>query len=124
MPDIMIVEDDTAVLDLLGEVATELGYSAVTSHDGEDALSILQRDRYRLLIVDMMMYPLNGTEVARRAREWQSDIAVIMISGYLKETIDLSQVVADSQFLEKPFSLTALAALIRQMIGNPQPMMV
>lgn len=65
MTDVLIVDDERAVLDVLTDVLTDEGYSIVTAPDGQAALELLDRGIRPLLVVtDLMMPRLSG----RRAR--------------------------------------------------------
>ena len=66
----LVVEDETAVRDLVVDVLEELGYRAIQAADGPSGLKLLQSDmRVDLLVTDIGLPGLNGRQLADQARE-------------------------------------------------------
>src|ERR1051325_8192309 len=107
---ILIVDDDAGVRELF---ATYLGaaYSCETAGDAQEALEILARERFALVLTDIQMPGLGGTELLRRIIERYPGTAVIMISGVdrTQRVIDAMRVGA-SDYLLKP---TRIASMTR-----------
>src|SRR6476660_9803215 len=69
MPTVLIVEDNLALADAVAEVLSSIGYCTLIAHDGEAALSEVERCLPEVVIVDLELPAIDGLEVARRLRE-------------------------------------------------------
>ena len=69
MPTVLIVEDNRALADAVAEVLRSIGYGTLIAHDGEAALSEVERSEPDVAIVDLELPAIDGLEVARRLRE-------------------------------------------------------
>lgn len=115
---ILIVDDEEPVR---GLYATYLGetYSCETAADAQEALEILARERFALVLTDMQMPGLGGTELLRRIVERYPDTAVIMISGIdrTQRVIDAMRVGA-SDYLLKPCDLDVLSVCVERALEH------
>ena len=115
---ILIVDDDAAVR---GVYATYLGetYSCETAGDAQEALEILARERFALVLTDIQMPGLGGTELLRRIIERYPGTAVIMISGVdrTQRVIDAMRVGA-SDYLLKPCDLDVLSVCVERALEH------
>ena len=94
------------------------GYTILEAEHGSDALSICRRhqDSIDLLITDMVMPQMSGGELVRRLTLLRPSIQVLYISGYTEEAIS-DQVKSDRMhFLQKPFTIEALASKVRKIL--------
>lgn len=110
---ILVVDDDPAILRLLCTNLRARGYSVTTAIDGEEALEAVERDFVDLIILDIMMPKLDGVEVCRRIREW-SNVPIIVLSarGDEKSKVRCLELGADD-YLTKPFGIAELMARIK-----------
>lgn len=116
---ILLVEDQTALRLVIGEVLEELGYRVDAFENGPSALTHLQSgERPDLLLSDVgLPGGLNGRQVAERCRERYPDLKVLLMTGY-----DESAAFSDGQPLQgtlvltKPFELEALAERVRELL--------
>ncbi|MEM7217144.1 MAG: ATP-binding protein [Pseudomonadota bacterium] len=107
---VLLVEDDAAVRDVVGSMLKRLGYDALIASDAADALAALQRNAdIAVLMTDVVLPDVRGTELYRLARVIDSSLRVLFISGYDHSTIGRS---ADGHsgaaFLAKPFTAAEL----------------
>jgi two-component system, response regulator, stage 0 sporulation protein F len=86
---ILIVDDESAVREVLSEYFEEQGYAVETAGDGEAALTIVRQDRLDLVLLDVRMPGLDGVETLRRIRKVASSLAVIMVTA--NEDVDLAR---------------------------------
>ena len=86
----MLVEDDEIILSVYSSFLKEQGMEVVTALNGLDALEILRRDEFDLLITDVAMPKMSGIELIRRSREFQPNLPSIIVSGHatLKEAAE------------------------------------
>ncbi|MFO0614422.1 MAG: response regulator [Polyangiaceae bacterium] len=90
-----------------------------TAHDGEIALGKIQRDPYDLLVADVRMPGMSGTELILEARRLQPALPVIIMTAY--RTADVQQFVTSSStsFLEKPFEYDRFVQLVDESMSRP-----
>ncbi|MEW6599603.1 MAG: MASE3 domain-containing protein [Nitrospirota bacterium] len=82
---ILLAEDETAVRESIGKILEDSGYEVIEAVDGRDALEKFKehKDRIKLLILDMVMPRMNGSEVYDAVRQINPDIKAVFTSGYL-----------------------------------------
>ncbi|HWP49872.1 MAG TPA: response regulator [Candidatus Limnocylindrales bacterium] len=78
---ILAVEDEADILEFLKEFLISGGYEVATALSGEQALQLLNGQKFDLLVVDLKMPRVNGLEVIKRARELDPNILGILITG-------------------------------------------
>jgi DNA-binding NtrC family response regulator len=112
-PRLLVVDDDRAILTLVGTVALAEGFDVTTTVDGTDALNQLRHRRADLVLVDLRMPGVSGLDVLRAIRTINRHTRVVLMSGYA--TID-SAVEAVKlgamDYLTKPFDLPRLRQLL------------
>jgi PAS domain S-box-containing protein len=118
---LLLVEDEPTILALARRVLTGLGYEVLTARDGVEALEVAARSQrpIALLITDVVMPNLGGRELAERLTARRPGLRVLYSSGYATDAIDDARVLGDVvSFLEKPYTLDALAARVRQILDE------
>lgn len=112
MPKVLIVDDEDVLLEMIVLLLEDLGYEALTATNGQEALAILYAEPKppALIISDVMMPRMSGTELARvvKTQPRLMDVPIILMSAANQPTMGR---VAD-QFLHKPFSLDDLETLV------------
>jgi two-component system cell cycle sensor histidine kinase/response regulator CckA len=119
---ILLVEDEPAVRDFLGDLLERLGYSVVTAEDGRQALEIAaeRRGQLDLLLSDVVMPRMNGVDLARRLTAEEPGLRVLLISGHAEKPEALMEQRlsgAPVEFLQKPFSALTLAERLRRILN-------
>jgi len=116
MPKILVVEDEPSIIDALEYGLSSEGFDVVSATDGETSLRIFDRDRPDLVLLDLMLPGVSGTEVCRRLRA-ASNVPIIMVTA--KDT-EIDKVVGlelgADDYLTKPFSMRELAARVRAVL--------
>ena len=117
---VLVVEDETAVRDLVVDVLEELGYRAIQAVDGPSGLKILQsKMRIDLLVTDIGLPGLNGRQVADAARQQRPELKVLFMTGYAENaTIANGFLEPGMAMITKPFAIEALATRVRDMIES------
>ncbi len=110
---ILVVDDDPAILKLLCTNLKARGYMVSTAVNGEEALVGVESDIIDLIILDIMMPKMDGVEVCRRVREW-SNVPIIVLSarGDEKDKVKCLELGADD-YLTKPFGIAELMARVK-----------
>ncbi len=122
METILIVEDDLAVQDLVCQFLGHQGYRILRATDSEDALRICKEytDPIHLMLTDVVMPRISGRELATRCSRIRSNLRVLFMSGYTGDAMANHGVLDPGlQFIPKPFSPSALACKIRELLDSP-----
>ena len=85
--DILLIDDDPAVLKVLKKGMEKYGYRATTEKYGLKAIRLVKKnpELFKLVIVDYTMPNISGFEIAKKLRKINSHIKIILISGFLKD---------------------------------------
>jgi DNA-binding response OmpR family regulator len=118
--EILLIDDDADVRDTLHEMLIELGYSVQVAESGAAGLTILERSRPNLVLLDFAMPQLSGAEVAALIRNDRPGLPIIFISGYA-DTHALATAVGSATLLRKPFRRAELAAALRDALQGEKP---
>ena len=112
-PHILICDDDPVIHESLGLYLQAERYSFSSAYDGEQALQLAEKDQPDLIILDLMMPKLTGTEVCREIRR-QSNVPIIMLTAKGEE-IDrvLGLELGADDYIVKPFSPREVIARIK-----------
>lgn len=110
---ILVVEDDLQIQSFIGYTLEEAGYQVLKTSKGEEAVHMAVMDKVDMMLLDMGLPDMDGTEVLRKLREW-SEMPVIIVSArdQDKEKVSALDMGADD-YLTKPFSARELLARIR-----------
>ena len=120
---ILLVEDNEQVREFVAETLRIYGYQVRTAGSGDEALQLTAAEinSIALLIADVQMPGVNGIELARRLREWNPALRVLLMSGAVGQPIPLSSGEPRTGFLQKPFTGPALAAEARRILRTSRP---
>jgi PAS domain S-box-containing protein len=119
---VLLVEDEDAVRDLVREALELIGYRVLTAPGGEQGLDLadVHPGPIHLLITDVVMPRMGGAELARLLSERRPDTRVLFMSGYTDDAVVRHGVLeARVAFLQKPFTLEALARRVRETLDSP-----
>ena len=118
---VLIVEDDDSLRRLSQRTLQQHGYRVLEAENGEDALRVSEAHdgSIDLLITDVVMPKMGGKETAEGLQPLYPQMKVIYMSGYTDNAIARHGVLAPGlNFLEKPFSLEALARKVREVLDQ------
>ena len=115
-PRILLADDEPDILAPVGYALRADGFDVDTASDGEEALAAARGRDYDLLVLDVMMPKLQGTEVCRRLRA-ESIVPIIMLTARDSE-LDrvLGLELGADDYVTKPFSTRELASRIRAVL--------
>ena len=118
---ILVVEDEMSVRKLAAEFLGSNGYRVLEAQDGAEALQVCEEHRapIHLLLTDVVMPGMSGRELAVRLVGARPEMKVIYVSGYTDDAIVQHGVREEGTvFLQKPFSLDALARTVREALDS------
>ena len=120
MQTILICDDNKAVHEGLSGYLKALHYHIYSTYDGESAITVLEREKIDLVILDVMLPGIFGTEVCRQIRK-KSDIPVLMLSAKGDE-IDriIGLEIGADDYVTKPFSPREVAVRVRNMLRRAE----
>ncbi|MDR1258177.1 MAG: response regulator transcription factor [Tannerellaceae bacterium] len=112
---ILIVEDEVNIASFIEQGLRESGHEAMTAPDGEAGWELVQRERFGLLVLDVIMPGMNGLELCRRYRAaygYASPVIMLTALGTTEDIVKGLEAGADD-YLVKPFSFAELEARIQ-----------
>lgn len=114
---ILLVEDEPAVRQLFATALSRAGYTVLEARNGEEAVKLFDQhaSAIDLLLTDMRMPYMSGSELAKELRGRKSGLKLICISGYPTEAGH--EVTQD--FLAKPFSRDEMLRKVRDVLDRP-----
>lgn len=119
MQKILVVDDDAHIREVVSFALQKAGYAVITAADGRAALELFQREKPALMILDILMPELDGTEVCRqvRAHPQGRDTPIVFLSSKDDE-IDriVGLELGGDDYVAKPFSPRELVARVRAVL--------
>ena len=110
---ILAVDDDASILELVSDVLAEQDMEVRTAASGEEALELLEREPFDLVLLDIMLGGVSGLEVCRRVRDKVScPILFLSAKDDVKDIVKGLGLGADD-YVTKPFALEELVARVR-----------
>jgi len=114
---ILMVDDEVALLSLTSESLRSEGYHVLTAESAEDALELLEHEHVDLMISDVIMSNMNGYQLARIVQERYPDIKIQLASGFTDEHhIDRVNDRLHRELIHKPYRLDMLSQRVREML--------
>ncbi len=118
---ILLVEDEDGVRKLVARALKAFGYAVLTASDGKAAIEIMEcrREQVDLLVTDVVMPEMSGRSLAETLRADDPSLKVLFLSGYTDDAVVRHGVLqANVNFLQKPFTLNALARKVREILDR------
>src|SRR5262249_11675985 len=123
-PRVLIVEDETALVELLRYNLEQAGFQVKVAYDGEEALASVHEDAPDLVLLDWMLPLMSGIEVCRQLRRQTAtaNLPIIMLTARGEEGDRVRGLDAGADdYVPKPFSPTELVARIRAVLRRIRP---
>jgi UDP-3-O-acyl N-acetylglucosamine deacetylase len=116
---IMVVDDEASIRRSLSDILIDEGFDVILASDGHEALRRLDTAIPDLILLDIWMPGMDGTEVLKEIKTRQPDIKVIVISGHgTIETAVKATKLGASDYIEKPLSLEGVLLAIRRALAE------
>ncbi|WP_435635901.1 ATP-binding protein [Pseudomonas solani] len=116
---VLVVDDESPLRMLIGEVLRDLGYQVLEAVDGASGLALLDSEqRIDLLLADVgLPGGMSGKEMARLARRLRPELRVLFITGYAQNSLfDNEQLESGMEVLAKPFAIESLASRVKGLL--------
>ncbi len=111
---VLIVDDERAIRNSLGEILTDEGYEVETAEDGATALGLVEKEKFDVIFCDIKMPGMDGIEVLGKFTEMGLDAAVVMISGHADIDSAVECIKKGAfDFVQKPLDLNRILITIK-----------
>jgi two-component system cell cycle sensor histidine kinase/response regulator CckA len=118
---ILVAEDHDGMRDMAEQILATLGYRLVLAHDGEEAVRRFREspDEISLLLMDVVMPKMTGTEAYEKISASRPGISVIFTSGYSEQGVYLTSALhAGATVLQKPYGARSLGRKVRELLDS------
>ena len=117
---ILLVDDHPKALEVFELRLKSLGHRVTIAHNGEVAISVTERDRPDLVVLDVTMPEVNGYQACRAIKRLHPDVPVIILTAKTEaaDRFWAMQSGAD-EFLNKPIDPAALVQKIEELLHKP-----
>lgn len=113
---ILMADDNKDILEVMDPHFQKEGYQVTYAHDGLEALELYEKNRFDLILLDIMMPNVNGLTVCKKIRA-ESDVPIIMITAKTEdEDVVMGLDIGADDYITKPFSPKQVIARIKAMI--------
>ncbi len=119
---VLVVEDETALRDCMVYFLKERGYTVLQACSGEEADRLAQSFKgvIHLLLTDIVMAKMNGRQLSEKLTTDRPGLKTVLMSGYTDDVIEPEMLSDTLKFVQKPFSLTDLAQVVREILEQDQ----
>ncbi len=114
---ILVVDDDPAIIEYVAHALGTTDFRVVHAHDGVAALRLIDSspEVIDVLLLDVVMPRLNGNELARVVQSWYPKIKIIFMSGYPEDCVDRqATLTGEVSYLRKPFTPARLMRAVKE----------
>jgi two-component system cell cycle response regulator DivK len=118
---ILVVEDNPLNLKLVRDVLQFAGYDVVEAHSGEEGLRVAEEDPPDLVLMDLQLPGIDGTETLRRLRQGSlgRDVPVVAVTAFaMAEDRERATLAGFDGYVEKPISVRELPGQIEAFLGR------
>ena len=118
---ILLVDDDMASLEVLGEVLTRAGYDALSAESGYEALKIVREASIDLALLDFNLPDTTGAELLKQIKQFQPDVPAIIMSANTSQGVKFNVFEAGAYtFISKPIDLPQLLRFVSRALDLKQ----
>ncbi|GAB1694662.1 response regulator [Krasilnikovia sp. M28-CT-15] len=123
-PTVLVVDDEEDLRDIMRRMLERRGFHALIAGNSEQALEICrsQENDIDILVTDLGLPGVSGGELAHAAAELRPSMAVVYVSGLLKEiAVDQGLIPGDAVLIKKPFTSDVLIDTLHAVISSETP---
>ncbi|MCL4217449.1 MAG: sigma-54 dependent transcriptional regulator [Candidatus Hydrogenedentes bacterium] len=116
---ILITEDDKVQRDVLEDILTSSGYTALTAASGTEALAAVENEDFDLLLTDLRMPEMDGMTLLREVKRRRPDIEVVMMTAFATvNTAVAAMKEGAADYLQKPFDKEELLVVVQKVLEH------
>ena len=116
---ILVVDDEPIVRESIRDWLKDAGYQVATAETGEEALELIRRQKFGLMILDVRLPGRTGISVLREVREKYPEIKAIIITAYPSSDLTAEAMKLGAiDYLIKPIAPDDLEKLVREAVSN------
>ena len=110
---LMIVDDEPDICDFVQNFFQERNFEVVVAYNGTDALKLLEKERPHIVLLDLRIPAMDGMEVLKTIKKFDSNIKVVMITATLDaDKAEQAKQLGASEYITKPLLLEQLERTI------------
>lgn len=121
MTSILIIDDETEIVDQVKEYFESEGFQVFTAESGQEGIDIAKREKPNILVLDMKLPDMSGLAVLAIVKKESPRTKIIAVTGYVDQTMfDQAEELGRDTFLPKPFDLEKLHLEVNKLIGKQE----
>ena len=118
---ILVIDDEAIVRVSCERMLRPEGYDVVVTPKGTDAIELLEREKFDLVLTDLKMPDMDGLEVLKHIKEKWPEIIVIIITGYGTISTAVQAIKMGAyEYIEKPFTPEDILNAVRKALGDTE----
>ncbi|MFH1338669.1 MAG: response regulator [Candidatus Omnitrophota bacterium] len=117
---ILVIDDDRDVCEVLLKNLVSFGYDADSAFSGQEGIEKTKQGGYDLIILDLKLPDLYGTEVLKEIRKFNKDVVIIILTAYpsVETAIETLKNNQAADFIYKPFNIDHLRIVIESQLEH------
>ena len=114
---ILVVDDEPQIRDILKRKLEQSGYEVAEAENGREAIEMLQREQYDLVLADILMPEKDGLEVIMFIQREQPLVKCVAISAPSNRVfLQSAELLGATRVIEKPFELKEVEAVVKKLL--------
>lgn len=121
MARILLAEDEDAVREFVSRILTLHGHSVLEARDGAQAVELMDKHHFDLLLTDIVMPVMDGISLALKVRDARPNVPIILMTGYANESQRAHNLsVLIEELLSKPFNKDQLMKAVNDALAGAE----
>lgn len=117
---VLLVDDDIGTRETVDWALRAVGLQVATATSGAEGIAIASARAFQLMLIDLRLGDMLGTEVVRALRQNSALVPFVLISGFLTTTVAVEAMkLGAMDVIEKPVAVDCLLAIVRSAVGEP-----
>jgi two-component system response regulator HydG len=118
---LLLIDDDAAVCDVVGQTLNKRGFDVVSANTGSEALAALERGEFDVVVSDLNMPGMSGLELCRRAHATRPNLPVVLVTAFgSTETAVAALRAGVYDFITKPIQMPELLLTLTRAVEHRQ----
>ena len=120
---VLLIDDEEMIIQVAGEILEKIGYEVLSANSGKEAIDIYKgrSDSIDLVVLDMIMPEMSGTEVFERLKDVDPKVKVLLSSGYAMEGAARGLLKKGCRgFIQKPYNISELSKKVKVVLEEKE----